>query len=69
MYIIKHIFLSSCTISNNPPGKREVQPDTMADDFGGETVTAVQVGLFDHEKIIPDFGVSHKLEVNLTIPN
>lgn len=26
----------------------------MADDFGRETVTAVQVGLFDHGRIIPN---------------
>lgn len=48
--------------------KREVQPDTMADDFGRESMTAVHVGLSGHGRIIPNFVVLHQPSIKLTIP-
>lgn len=40
----------------------------MANDFGEETVTAVQVGLFARGKIIPNPATPRRLSVNSTIP-
>lgn len=56
---------------NVPIAQREgeVQKDAVADYFRWEAVTAVHVGLFAHERIIPVFATSRKPELNLTIPN
>lgn len=45
-------------------GKSEIEPNAMADDFGGETVTAVQVRLSAHGRIIPDFAFSQQPSFN-----
>lgn len=42
------LFKLFAPLTNQLPGK--IQPDTMADAFGGESMTIVYVGLFAHGK-------------------
>ena len=61
---IQHHFLNVSVAQ----GEGVVEPDAVADDFGGETMAMVQVGLFVHGRIISDFDFSQKPSINLTIP-